>query len=164
MTDAANTTAPFDAPLDTTSGGRSTLPLPDIYLNDSCLRTDAAYEGFDNNVGDTWIYPTNYPVRRYQHDISHMALFRNTLVVLPTGLGKTFLAAVVMYNIYRWYPRGIVIFMAPTRTLVAQQIEACYQVMGIPRDDTVELTGRQSKSVRSAAWNSKRVFFVTPQV
>ena len=32
-------------------------------------------------------------------------LYDNTLVCLPTGLGKTFIAAVVMYNFYRWYPQ-----------------------------------------------------------
>lgn len=85
-------------------------------------------------------------------------------VVLPTGLGKTFIAAVVMYNIFRWYPTGKIIFMAPTRPLVAQQIDACYQIMGIPKDDTVELTGKQNKRIRRTAWHSKRVFFVTPQV
>lgn len=60
---------------------------------------------------------TNYPVRKYQFSIVQAALFKNTLVVLPTGLGKTFIAAVVMYNIYRWYPTGKVIFMAPTRRM-----------------------------------------------
>ncbi len=68
---------------------------------------------------------------------------------LPTGLGKTFIAAVVMYNYYRWFPEGRntdcrshhtliriagkVIFMAPSRQLVAQQMEACYDIMGIPQ-------------------------------
>lgn len=83
---------------------------------------------------------------------------------MPTGLGKTFIAAVVMYNIFRWYPTGKIIFMAPTRPLVAQQIEACYQIMGIPKDDTAELTGKQNKKNRFAAWQTKRVFFATPQV
>lgn len=69
-----------------------------------------------------------------------------------------------MYNIFRWYPNGKVIFMAPTRPLVAQQIEACFQVMGIPKEDTAELTGRQQKRSRAAIWRSKRVFFATPQV
>lgn len=54
--------------------------------------------------------------------------------------------------------------MAPTRPLVAQQIEACYEIMGIPKEETIELTGKQNKKIRSAAWHSKRVFFVTPQV
>ena len=43
-------------------------------------------------------------------------------MTLPTGLGKTFIAAVVMYNFYRWYPQGRIVFMAPTKPLVAQQV------------------------------------------
>lgn len=97
--------------------------------------------GFDLEAGNVWIYPTNYPVRNYQYDIVEQALYRNTLVTLPTGLGKTFIAAVIMYNFYRWYPQGKVIFMAPTKPLVAQQIEACYNIMGIPQSDTAEMTG-----------------------
>lgn len=98
-------------------------------------------EGFDVVAGQTWIYPTNYPVRSYQFNIVQTALFKNTMVILPTGLGKTFIAAVVMYNFYRWYPTGKIVFMAPTRPLVAQQIEACYKIMGIPLADTMEMTG-----------------------
>ena len=37
--------------------------------------------------------------------IVEQALLRNTLVCLPTGLGKTFIAAVVMYNFFRWFPQ-----------------------------------------------------------
>lgn len=58
--------------------------------------------GFDKQAGQIWIYPTNYPMRDYQYNIVQQALYKNTLVVLPTGLGKTFIAAVVMYNFYRW--------------------------------------------------------------
>lgn len=54
--------------------------------------------------------------------------------------------------------------MAPTRPLVAQQIEACYQVMGFPKEETVELTGKQKKSMRAVAWREKRVFYCTPQI
>ena len=97
--------------------------------------------GFDEQFGSTYIYPTNYPIRDYQFNIIKKALVENTLVVLPTGLGKTFIAAVVMYNFYRWYPQRKLIFMAPTKPLVAQQIEACYKIMGIPPKDSIELTG-----------------------
>ena len=40
----------------------------------------------------------------YQVAIVEQALLHNTLVCLPTGLGKTFIAAVVMYNFFRWFP------------------------------------------------------------
>lgn len=104
--------------------------------------------GFDEETGNVWIYPTNYPIRDYQFQIVENALYRNTLVTLPTGLGKTFIAAVLMYNYYRWYPQGKVIFMAPTKPLVAQQIEACYNIMGIPESDTSQMTGEKSYEER----------------
>ncbi len=115
-----------------TVGRNSHQPMPDC----------SGLPGFDPHAGRLWIYPTNYPVRDYQFNIVQTALFKNTLVALPTGLGKTFIAAVLMYNLYRWYPQGKVVFMAPTKPLVAQQIEACYNIMGIPQDDTAELTGK----------------------
>lgn len=76
-----------------------------------------------------------------QYRIVEKALFNNTMVTLPTGLGKTFVAAVVMFNFYRWYPTSKIVFMAPTKPLVAQQIEACHSIVGIPQDDTAEMTG-----------------------
>lgn len=45
-----------------------------------------------------WIYPLNHPKRDYQFNIVMHSLFENTLVALPTGLGKTFIAGVVMLN------------------------------------------------------------------
>ena len=89
----------------------------------------------------TWVYPTNYAVRNYQQEICQAALFQNTLVCLPTGLGKTLIAAVVMYNFHRWYPSGKIIFVAPTRPLVTQQIVACHKIVGIPEKDTAHLEG-----------------------
>ncbi|CDS13138.1 hypothetical protein LRAMOSA05321 [Lichtheimia ramosa] len=82
---------------------------------------------FDANELPTWIYPINYPLRLYQFNIVKKALFHNTLVALSTGLGKTFIAAVVMFNYWRWFPQSKVIFMASTKPLVAQQI-ACIVV------------------------------------
>lgn len=52
-----------------------------------------------------------------------------------------------MYNFYRWYPAGKIVFLAPTKPLVAQQIEACYRVMGIPQQHMAELTGSSAAVV-----------------
>ena len=54
--------------------------------------------------------------------------------------------------------------MAPTRPLVKQQIDACYEIMGIPQEVTAELTGSKVQTSRSDVWKEKRVFFVTPQI
>ena len=45
-----------------------------------------------------WIYPINKPRRDYQFNIAKKCLFHNTLVALPTGMGKTFIEGVVMIN------------------------------------------------------------------
>ncbi|RHY25254.1 hypothetical protein DYB32_008431 [Aphanomyces invadans] len=117
----------------------------------------------DRDLATQWIYPSNYPVRAYQQSISRAALYQNTLVCLPTGLGKTLIAAVVMYNFHRWFPRGKIVFMAPTKPLVSQQIQACHDVMPIPQHDMAELQGNVAPSKRKALWATKRVFFCTPQ-
>ena len=46
--------------------------------------------------------PKQPPVRDYQRAIIMECVMQNTLVSLPTGLGKTLIAAVVMLNFYRW--------------------------------------------------------------
>nr|XP_039253780.1 Fanconi anemia group M protein-like isoform X1 [Styela clava] len=139
---------------------------PPSHSNSNMNQNEVEYiDGFENSLGHIWIYPTNYPIREYQFSIVKSSLMKNTLVSLPTGLGKTFIAAVVMYNFYRWYPQGKIVFMAPTKPLVSQQIEACYKIMGIPLQDQAEITGMTtSVHKREALWNSKRVFFLTPQV
>ncbi|CAF1009093.1 unnamed protein product [Didymodactylos carnosus] len=43
------------------------------------------YTDFDADSGRLWIYPINYEKRDYQFKIVSEALFKNTLVVLPTG-------------------------------------------------------------------------------
>ncbi|XP_067894964.1 Fanconi anemia group M protein isoform X2 [Heterodontus francisci] len=146
-----------------TLGGRNSSPASE--RQSPAARPDSAtLPGFDLASGDVWIFPSNYPLRTYQFDMARVALFHNTLVCLPTGLGKTFIAAVVMYNFYRWYPSGKIVFMAPTKPLVAQQIEACYKVMGIPQDHMAEMTGQTQALNRQNIWNAKRVIFLTPQV
>lgn len=53
-------------------------------------------------------YPLNKPKRDYQYNIIMRCLFQNTLVALPTGLGKTFIAGVVMLNCRRYVFNPIV--------------------------------------------------------
>ncbi|KAL5097684.1 hypothetical protein RYX36_002011 [Vicia faba] len=118
----------------------------------------------DNEAAKTWIYPVNVPLRDYQFHISQTAFFQNTLVALPTRLGKTLIAAVVMYNYFKWFPEGKIVFAAPSRPLVMQQIEACHNIVGIPQEWTVDMTGQLSPPKRARLWKTKRVFFVTPQV
>jgi ATP-dependent DNA helicase MPH1 len=126
-----------------------------------------------------WIYPLNRPKRHYQFNIVKHCLFENTLVALPTGLGKTFIAGVVMLNCthvpsmifsvilrqrtdYRWFPEGKVVFVAPSRPLVTQQIEACHKTCGIPGSDAVELTGQNPRVMRARAVSPSDDPYIAP--
>ncbi|XP_030340798.1 Fanconi anemia group M protein isoform X2 [Strigops habroptila] len=136
----------------------------DLLLAAAAEADPSPVAGFCAAAGSIWIYPTNYPERGYQVRMARAALLGNTLVCLPTGLGKTFVAAVVMYNFYRWFPSGKVLFLAPTKPLVAQQMEACARVMGIPARHMAEMTGGTQALSRRDLWSAKRVFFLTPQI
>lgn len=111
----------------------------------------------------TYIYPKNLPIRDYQYNIVYRSFFHNIVVALPTGLGKTFIASTVMLNFLRWFPDAKVIFMAPTKPLVAQQIKACCGITGIPPEKVAILLDKTRRN-RAVIWDEKQVFFTTPQV
>lgn len=88
-----------------------------------------------------YYYPTplseDQTIRQYQVDCVEIALKYNTLVSLPTGLGKTFIAAVVLYNYQKYYPdtqKSRFVFLAPTKALVDQQVVACAKLMDKPTE------------------------------
>lgn len=105
----------------------------------------------------------NKSFRQYQFLMVETCLFYNTLVCLPTGLGKTFIAANVILNYYRWFPEGKIFFLAPTRPLVNQQKAAVECLESINEEDILELTGSARPKKRQAYYTQKRIFFMTPQ-
>lgn len=112
----------------------------------------------------SYVYPLNLgAIRDYQYSIVKNSLYHNTLVALPTGLGKTFIAATVMLNFYRWTQNAKIVFVAPTKPLVSQQVEACLNIAGIPRSQATLLTGETPPALRESVWETKRLFFMTPQ-
>jgi ATP-dependent DNA helicase MPH1 len=125
---------------------------------------EPTHHKLDEEALKTWVYPTNLgAIRDYQYSIVRNGLFNNLLVALPTGLGKTFIAATIMLNFFRWTKEAQIVFVAPTKPLVAQQAEACFNIVGIPKSQTTMLTGDQPPALRTEEWAEKRVFFMTPQ-
>lgn len=141
----------------------SQVPSRRVYRADMPLEAPT-HHTLNHDALQTWIYPTNLgPTRDYQFSIVKNGLFNNTLVALPTGLGKTFIAATVMLNYFRWTKTAKIIFVAPTKPLAAQQVEACMNVAGIPRSQATLLTGEISPALREGEWDKRRLFFMTPQ-
>lgn len=99
--------------------------------------------------------------RTYQEVIAASADSENTLVVLPTGLGKTVIAAMVAS---RKLTDGKVLFMAPTKPLVEQHKKTFNNLLEVERDEMKVMTGEIRPAKRYKLWEQKRCFFATPQV
>ena len=115
------------------------------------------------------IRPESLEERRYQLSIALRALDANTMVVLPTGLGKTAVALIVAASRLYSHP-GRVLMLAPTKPLVEQHLRFFKKFL-LSRDgseplesDLVMFTGETSPEERARAWEACRVCFATPQV
>jgi ERCC4-related helicase len=65
-------------------------------------------------------------VRDYQKELFENCKNKNSIICLPTGTGKTFIAAMIMYNILKEnenLKKKPIIFLACTRVLVDQQFQ-----------------------------------------
>jgi len=98
--------------------------------------------------------------RMFQLELASSALQRSTLVVLPTGLGKTVVALMVLLA---RLDRGKVLFMAPTRPLVEQHASFLENVL-LDSSIVVSFTGEISPERRKEMWEEARVIVSTPQV
>ena len=99
--------------------------------------------------------------RTYQEVIAASSIQENTLVVLPTGLGKTVIAAMVAA---KKLETDKVLFLAPTKPLVEQHLRSFKDFIDIDEDEMTVLTGKTRPDQRYKLWKEKKVFFATPQV
>ena len=114
-------------------------------------------EPFTNTSVEILVVPSSPELRKYQRDIILTAVMHNTLVCLPTGLGKTLIAAVVMYNFLRWFPDKCVVFMAPTRPLVHQQLQVrSTEPQVAPRRRTARGNHAVARRPAQPLWESRR--------
>ena len=103
--------------------------------------------------------------RSYQVSIAGAATKGNSLVVLPTALGKTVISAFVAADILLSYRDARVLVMAPTRPLVLQHRESFLRMLKLREEDVATLTGNTRPEIREAMWKGpSRVIFATPEV
>jgi len=107
------------------------------------------------------LLPEAVESREYQTAIAEGCLGRNTLVVIPTGLGKTVIAALVIAERLRETP-GKALFLAPSRPLADQHADSLRSVLAT--DSVACLTGTETPRTRAGRWGTRRVLTATPQV
>ena len=109
------------------------------------------------------IKPNAIEARLYQQTLVGSSLFKNTLVVLPTGLGKTIIFIMMAAFRLAKYPDNYIIITAPTRPLIEQHSETCRNLMDILEDEVIVLTGSTPPEKRKKFWDRGKIFVCTPQ-
>src|SRR5487761_879564 len=96
--------------------------------------------------------------RLYQTSIAKTALEKNTLVILPTALGKTVISALVAAEVLLNY--------SGSRVLVMQHKRSFQSLIRFPEEQFALLTGKTSAEYRESVWTAAtpRLVFATPQV
>ncbi|MFH1256485.1 MAG: DEAD/DEAH box helicase [Candidatus Diapherotrites archaeon] len=87
----------------------------------------------------------------------------NSLVVAPTALGKTVVAALVSADLLHKFPEKKVLFLAPTKPLAVQHQKSFRKFLKIEPERISLLTGTVPQKQREAVWRESAVICATPQ-
>jgi ERCC4-related helicase len=112
------------------------------------------------------IWNRSIELRSYQKNIADSAQRRNTMVILPTALGKTVISLLVCADMLYNYRDKRILVMAPTRPLVSQHRKYFSSVLKISEENIASVTGKILPYARRAVWDRTdiRLMFATPEV
>jgi Fanconi anemia group M protein len=105
----------------------------------------------------------SFAPREYQKSIAETAAMSNTLVVLPTGLGKTLIAIMVAAARLQKFPGSKVMVLAPTKPLALQHCNTFKRHLDLDEKAFALLTGTVDPGDREILWLRSKVLFATPQ-
>jgi len=101
--------------------------------------------------------------RKYQQDIFETAKEKNTLVVLPTGIGKTLIGLMLSIHTQKKHPATKTLFLAPTRPLAEQHLEYFKKHLPELFAELTLFTGKTNAEKRKKIWQTSDIVFSTPQ-
>ncbi|MEK6983091.1 MAG: DEAD/DEAH box helicase [Nanoarchaeota archaeon] len=105
----------------------------------------------------------NFEPRLYQQTILATAAEKNTLVVLPTGMGKTNIFLMLTAQRLKQYPDCKILFIGPTKPLIEQYVGVFKEHFEIDEDQIAIFTGMVSPEKRAELWKKCKIIFSTPQ-
>jgi Fanconi anemia group M protein len=107
--------------------------------------------------------PGDMEIRDYQRNIAETASKKNTLVVLPTGMGKTMISVLVAVKRLEAFPESKVLITAPTRPLNAQHKKSFEDLTSIEPGEIALITGKVPPHERSDVYQKSKIVVATPQ-
>ncbi len=105
----------------------------------------------------------NVEPRLYQETIYKEALHQNTLVVLPTGLGKTVIIAYLVAHYLQKRDEGLILVATPTKPLVHQTVSRLHEFIEYSPEKIVGVSGSIVPNKREKLYKETRVIVGTPQ-
>lgn len=102
-------------------------------------------------------------LRDYQVNIMNDACGSNTLVVLPTALGKTIIGVMIAARYFDEFPGSKILVLAPTKPLVMQHCES-FTDFFIEDIKCSMIIGNSSPLKRALEVNHSDIIFSTPQI
>ncbi|MBI2140000.1 DEAD/DEAH box helicase [Candidatus Woesearchaeota archaeon] len=105
----------------------------------------------------------NFVPRLYQQTIFATAAAKNTLVVLPTGLGKTNIFLMLAAHRLQLYPKSKILLIGPTKPLIDQYYAVFLKNFEIPEEKMAIFTGEVAPEKRAEFWKQATLLFSTPQ-
>ncbi|MDD2678414.1 MAG: DEAD/DEAH box helicase family protein [Candidatus Nanoarchaeia archaeon] len=101
-------------------------------------------------------------LRLYQEKILEKVSKSNCLVVLPTGLGKTFIGLSLSALMLKKFPNDFVLFLAPTKPLVEQHKKVFIEFLDF-EDKIISVSGNTAPCERKKQYGNAKIIFATPQ-
>jgi len=114
-------------------------------------------------INQEFIKKNSIESRQYQLNIAKSSAKKNTLVVLPTGMGKTIIGLILIAQQLRNRSDKI-LFLAPTKPLVTQHTQFLREFLTIEDHEIVVFTGEVPPSKRKEMIDKSRIIVSTPQV
>src|SRR3989344_6832361 len=105
----------------------------------------------------------NFKPRLYQENIVNAALAKNTLVVLPTGLRKTFVAVLLAIKRLNEFPNSKILVCSPTKPLSSQIMNDFIESTDISEEKMCLLTGLIKPDRRKKMLEDSSIIIATPQ-
>lgn len=115
----------------------------------------------NNWIEHKYINKNTIEGRRYQQNLAMSVLKKgNTMIIAPTAMGKTVVAALISAERLKNFEKSKILILAPSKPLTLQHEKSFKTFLNT---SVVSLTGNDKPDDRKQLWNDNQVICATPQ-
>ena len=115
----------------------------------------------NNYIEHEYLKENSIEGRLYQQNLAMQVLKKgNTMIIAPTAMGKTVIAALVSAERLKNFEKSKILILAPSKPLALQHERSFTEFLNV---DVASLTGNDKPSDRKKLWEENRVICATPQ-